>query len=150
MDIDRWIEEKTGKSVTDIFRERGEEKYRVLEQDALRAASLMKEGVVSLGGGTLANEENFKLIHSQGIIVYLQMSSKEASRRMRNKRDRPLLQDSNGNKLEESVLAQRIDELMKRREEFYQRADVIVTTEQKRVGATVDEIVKLLRPYLHI
>lgn len=150
MDIDRWIEEKAGKNVNEIFREVGEEGFRRLEHEALQVASMMKEGVISLGGGTLANEENFRLIHAQGIIVYLQMSSREASRRMRNKGDRPLLQDAKGNRLEEHDLAQRIDELMKRREEFYKRADVIVTTEQKRVGATVDEIVRQLRPFMHL
>jgi len=150
IDIDRLIEEKAGQGVNQIFRELGEEKFRFLERDVLHSVSLLKEGVISLGGGTLANEENFRLIHSNGIIVYLSMSVQEASRRMQNKTDRPLLKDAEGNRLEESVLIERIDELMKQREEFYARADVIVTTEQKRVGATVDEIVRQLRPRMNL
>jgi shikimate kinase len=145
VDVDQLIQQRAGRSINAIFSELGEQGFRAIEHDVLKNVSAMENGVVSLGGGTLANEENFRLIHERGLIVYLRVSSEEAARRMRNKTDRPLLHDGEGNRLDEASLKRRVEELMKRREEFYNRADVIVAAEHKRVGVTVDEIVRHLR-----
>lgn len=150
VDVDELIQEKAGRSINAIFSDMGEQGFRSLEREVLKDIASMENGVVSLGGGTLTNEENFRMIRERGWIVYLRVSPEEAMRRLRSKVDRPLLQDSGGNRLDESALRQKIEELMRRREEFYKRADVIVTAEQKKIGITVDEIVKNLRPLLHI
>jgi shikimate kinase len=42
-------------------------------------------------------------------------------------------------------MQQRIQELLNQREEFYARADLIIRTDKKKVGTTVDEIVRRLR-----
>jgi len=148
--VDELIQERAGRSINAIFGDMGEQGFRSIEREVLKDIASMENGVVSLGGGTLTNEENFRLIHERGWIVYLRVSPEEAVRRLRSKADRPLLRDSGGHRLDEGALRQRIEELMKRREEFYNRADVIVTAEQKRIGITVDEIVRNLRPLLRI
>jgi len=150
VDVDELIQERAGRSINAIFGDMGEQGFRSIEREVLKDIASMENGVVSLGGGTLTNEENFRLIHERGWIVYLRVSPEEAVRRLRSKADRPLLRDSGGHRLDEGALRQRIEELMKRREEFYNRADVIVTAEQKRIGITVDEIVRNLRPLLRI
>jgi shikimate kinase len=64
---------------------------------------------------------------------------------MRHKVNRPLLRGSDGNTLDESTLRKRITDLMRNREEYYGRADVIIQTDQQRIGSTVDDLVKQLR-----
>lgn len=144
VDVDRMIEERAGKSVGEVFGELGEKKFRQMERDALMKVVGMHETVVSLGGGAIANEENFQLLHSRGIIVYLRMSPGEATRRMRNKVNRPLLKGADGEILDENALKEKITNLMKRREEFYARADIIIETEHQRIGTTVDDLVRQL------
>jgi len=150
IDLDRQIEQETGKSVTSIFKEDGEDAFRAVERSILERVSGMDQIVVSLGGGTVAHEENFKLIRSGGVIVYLQLSPEEAVRRMRHKTDRPMLKDKDGNPLPEQILEQRIRELLGAREGFYKRADIIVPTERHNVGRTVDEIVRQLRHFIDL
>lgn len=48
-------------------------------------------------------------------------------------------------KLPTEEIQQRVQELLKKREQFYARADVVIQTDRKRVGVTVDEIVRRLR-----
>lgn len=150
LDVDRQIEQETGKSVTSIFKEDGERVFRSAEHALLGRVSGMEEIVVSLGGGTVAHEPNFRLIRSGGVMVYLRLSAEEATRRMKHKTDRPLLQDVNGNPLPEPVLEERVRELLAAREQFYNRADIIVATDQHNVGRTVDEIVKKLRRFINV
>ncbi len=150
VDVDRQIEQERGKSVTLIFKEEGERSFREMEHEVLERVSGMDEVVVALGGGTVAYEENFQLIQSSGLIVYLQLSPPAAARRMRNKTDRPMLKDENGNSLPPEVLEQRISELLTAREQFYNRADIVIPTEHHDVGRTVDDIVRRLRGFIEL
>lgn len=144
VDVDQMIEQKSGKSISEVFRELGEKEFRQREREALLKVVAMRETVVSLGGGAIASEENFQLLHEHGYIVYLRMSPEEATRRMRHKVNRPLLRGVEGETLNEEALREKITELMKNRERFYARADVIIETEHQRIGTTVDDLVKLL------
>jgi shikimate kinase len=145
LDIDKLIEEKAGKPIVELFETVGEAGFRALERDVLAGVASLDRHVVSLGGGTMANEENFALIQHSGVIVYLQLSKEGILYRVRNKHDRPMLKDAHGKPLPADALSVRIDDLLNRREQFYNRADLIVTTDNKNVGVTVDEIVQRLR-----
>lgn len=145
VDVDRMIEQQCGKSISEVFQELGEKEFRHMERNALLNIVGMRETVVSLGGGAMASEENFQLLHEHGTIVYLRMSPEEATRRMRHKVNRPLLRSAEGEMLDEEALKQKIMNLMKERERFYARADVIIETEHQRIGTTVDDLVRLLR-----
>ncbi|MBI4428512.1 MAG: shikimate kinase [Ignavibacteriales bacterium] len=145
VDVDRIIEKKADRKIVDIFAEAGERAFREVEKQALQEVSSLDAAVVSLGGGTIANEENFELIRRYGVIVYLQLSPEEILYRVRRRTDRPLLKDANGNLLTGTELEARIRELLDIREQFYSRADIIIPADKKKVGATVDEIVRKLR-----
>jgi shikimate kinase len=145
LDIDKIIEGKTTKRIVDIFAESGEEAFRSIERNTLKEISVRDRCVVSLGGGTIANVENFRLIRESGMIIYLQLSPEEILKRVHFKTDRPMLKDGQGEKLPEEKMRGRIQELLQRREEFYLQADIVVKTDQVKVGTTVDEIVHKLR-----
>ncbi len=145
VDIDRFVEKKAGKRIIEIFTTEGEQAFRTLERATLQEVSMLDHCVVSLGGGTIANEENFQLIRQSGITVYLQLPPEEIYQRVHRRTDRPLLTDPTGGKLPEEAMHERIQELLRWREEFYARADVIIRADKKRLGTTVDEIVRRLR-----
>jgi shikimate kinase len=148
VDVDKSVEKKAQRRIVDIFASGGEQTFRVIERAALEEVAQRGHCVVSLGGGTIASEENFQLIRQSGIIVYLQLPPDEILQRVHHRTDRPLLTDESGGKLSKEVMEQRIQELLARREEFYARADVVIRTDKKRVGMTVDEIVRRLRGFL--
>ena len=144
-DVDRVVETSEGVAVSEIFREKGEAYFRAKELQALVALSVRPHLVISLGGGTLVQPAAFQLIRSTGILVYLKMSHEEVVRRLHHRTDRPLLLDAEGEKLPEDQFRARIERLYLERSPFYEAADVVVATDETRVGMTVDRIVKLIR-----
>ncbi|RPI06393.1 MAG: shikimate kinase [Ignavibacteriae bacterium] len=142
LDVDQRIEHKTNKLIAEIFKSEGEQAFRTLERDILLELAELNHCVISLGGGTIANEENCQLVLQKGILVYLKLSPDEIIQRVQYRNDRPLLRDANGKLLPLPELKNRVLDLMNRREHFYARADVVITADNMRVGATVDEIMK--------
>lgn len=148
VDIDKFVELKAGKRIREIFTADGEQAFRAIERASLVDVAGRTDCVISLGGGTIANEENFQLIRESGVIVYLQLSPEEITQRVHHRTDRPLLTAADGTKLSPEEIQRRVGELLTKREEFYSRADVIIKADRKRVGATVDEIVRRLRGFI--
>lgn len=53
LDTDVAIEQRTGRSIADIFATDGEQEFRRIEEDVVRAALADHDGVLSLGGNTV-------------------------------------------------------------------------------------------------
>ena len=68
---DAWIEEAEGRSIPDIFAADGEDYFRRRETEALEALGKLSGAVISTGGGCITREENYPLLHQNGIIVWL-------------------------------------------------------------------------------
>jgi shikimate kinase len=147
-DLDRMIEQRSGSTITEIFRSQGEAEFRVLERKAIEEISLMPRTVVSLGGGTVVVQETFDLIKATGIVVYLTITEEVLLRRLQRRNDRPMLAGPTGERLPEEDLRTRIRALYAVREPLYRQADIIVPTDEKRLGLTVDRLVRLLSPHL--
>jgi len=145
IDIDNEIQSVSGKKIPEFFTELGESRFRELERRLLDRASRSDECVVSLGGGTIANDANLALIKSSGILIYLKADVEQILHRLRNKTDRPLLISIDGEKLSAEELRQRVSALLAVRESYYNQADVTVRTDELTIGRTVDEIVRLIR-----
>ncbi len=145
IDIDREIEHLTGKKVSEIFSELGEDYFREVERSLLTDVRGREGCVISLGGGTIANDTNLRLIKDSGILIYLRVDPEQIFQRMKYKTDRPLLRTEGNRSLSDEELRGRIHALLLKREPFYTQADVTITTTDQRVGVTVDEIVRHLR-----
>ncbi len=72
MDVDRYIEAKSGMSIPEIFQIHGQTYFRNLETDAL--ADLCKQSglVIACGGGVVTQSRNYPLLHQNGKILWLQ------------------------------------------------------------------------------
>ncbi len=145
VDIDREIETLTGKEISEIFSDLGEEYFREVESSVLLEVSHRDRCVISLGGGTITNEANLQIIKSTGVLIYLKTSAEQIYHRLKRKTDRPLVRSKIGATLNEEQLRNRISVLLSKREQFYNQADVIVITDDQRIGLTVDEIVQNLK-----
>ncbi len=143
-DVDRVIEEQAGKSVKDIFREDGEKCFRDLERHVIADLSLLDHHVVSLGGGTVVDETNFIIIRNSGILIYLYSTPEHLLLRLQHKTDRPVLATAEGERLTPDQLREKVMNLFAAREPLYSQANLIIHTDEKRVGITVDEIVRKL------
>ncbi len=91
-DTDHVIEERAGKSVSDIFLEDGEDEFRILEKKVLRDELLSDDTVLALGGGApISVDAQSALRAIASPVVYLDISLATVAPRIGFNRDRPLL-----------------------------------------------------------
>ena len=57
IDTDKLIEEKMGKSISKIFENEGEKRFREIEEEEIKKILNKKNFVISLGGGSLINKK---------------------------------------------------------------------------------------------
>jgi len=150
IDIDKEIIRKTGKPITEIFSESGEQYFRDVEHSLILEASTQVQTVVALGGGSVAFERNMSIIKSTGTLVYLMADQGQLLKRLRRKTDRPLLHQTDENLREEAELRSSIKSLADEREKFYLQADIAISTAGKSVGITVDELVRALKSHVKL
>jgi shikimate kinase len=148
IDLDALIEQNEGKRISEIFAAEGEQKFRSLERQTLREILGRKATIVSLGGGTVTNDETLSLVKQHGVLVYLKSDVDHIFQRLRTKSDRPMLRDDEGKLLDGDSLRLKIEGLLAARERFYLQADVVITTDDKKIGYTIDELAKKLTHYI--
>jgi len=91
-DTDQVIEETTGKSVSDIFLEDGEDEFRAIEKKVLRDELLADGAVLALGGGApISIDAQSALRAIASPVIYLDISLAAVAPRIGFNRDRPLL-----------------------------------------------------------
>jgi len=132
LDTDKLIEEKTGKSISEIFREEGESSFRELETEVIKNLSGITGYIISTGGGIVIREENILSLKNIGLVIWLKASPETIFNRISSETDRPLLNVENP--------LEHIKKLLSIREQFYSRADVSIDTD----GLEVDEVVKTI------
>ncbi|MER7808891.1 3-dehydroquinate synthase [Streptomyces sp900116325] len=89
-DTDTDVVAAAGKPISEIFYDEGEEHFRELEREAVRAAVAEHTGVLSLGGGAVLDETTRTLLADHA-VVYLSMDVEEAVKRVGLNTARPLL-----------------------------------------------------------
>lgn len=142
-DLDKLIEDEVGKPVVQIFEDDGEKFFRDKETEILTKLSVQENVIISLGGGTSVHNNNLEIIKRTGKVIYLKASPEALYKRLRFKRDRPLI---NREVVVESKnkLRLKISQLLQQREPFYEQADYIIDTEIFQIGYTVDKIAKII------
>ena len=94
VDLDRVIEQRSGRSVTEVFATDGEEHFRRLESEALEAALSGPPAVVATGGGIVTVSAALDLLAARSEVVWLRVDPAELAVRLRSgTEDRPLLGD---------------------------------------------------------
>jgi shikimate kinase len=136
IDTDVLIEQQTGRTIPDIFATDGEQEFRRIEEDVVRAALADHDGVVSLGGGAVTSPGVCESLAGH-TVVYLEIGAREGVRRTGGTSVRPLL--AGGNRTE------KYRDLMAKRIPLYRRvATIRVDTNRRNPGAVVRYITSRL------
>jgi shikimate kinase len=138
IDSDVAIEHRIGCSIREYFEREGEDSFRDAEEAAIAdLLSGTQSGVLSTGGGTILRQRNRDRLRASGYVVYLRSSPEEVFKRLRNDRNRPLLQV--GDPL------QRLRDLFTVRDPLYREtAHFVVETGRPSVATLVNMIVMQL------
>lgn len=136
-DSDHVIEQRIGCSIREFFERDGEERFRDVEEAVLDELTLGEPCVLSTGGGSVLRAVNRAHLRDRGQVVYLRSSPEEVFRRLRNDRNRPLLQVADP--------LQRLRDLYAVRDPFYREtAHFVIETGRPSVATLVNMIVMQL------
>ena len=120
VDMDLYIEKKTGMTVKEIFAEYGELRFRALETETVKELAQSNHFVIATGGGTLMQPQNVEGFHQGGgTIYYLDVPLAALQERLKNDKRRPLLQTPDRRAVIERLLNER-------RPKYLASADVVV------------------------
>ena len=109
-DLDQYIEQKAGMTVSEIFARQGEAGFRKMENDAVQEISQAGDMVVACGGGTVLQPENVDAFHKNGsLILFLDVPLPVLQERLKNDTTRPLLQKPDRNRVITDLYRQRIE-----------------------------------------
>lgn len=149
-DLDLLIEEREGRKIKEIFETDGELYFRELETKILREVINFRKSVIALGGGTIAYRDNLNLIKESGQLIYLESSAEETYKRLRFKRDRPMMLFNGDDEPTYEQYINRIKELLNDRKKFYDQADIKFNTENLTIGRSVDKLVSIIKKELNL
>ncbi len=129
-DLDDWVEERAGMSISEMVRKQGWSFFRQKEKEAL-GETLHESGnmVVACGGGAVLHEELWPEILSRCEVIWLRAAKETISSRMlrdpRSESTRPALEPDKG-------LLDEIETTLKAREPLYQAySHMAVDTDHK-------------------
>jgi shikimate kinase len=121
IDMDDFIEQKVGRSISSIFEKEGEAHFRSLEHEALKELLSKDNVLVSAGGGTPCYYNNMELINAEAQSVYLKVEPEMLLGRLKGATGkRPLLAN-----LSNEELRLQISEKLAVREPFYMQSKII-------------------------
>ena len=86
IDLDDYIEERSGKTIKKIFATEGEAAFRDLERRMLVEVSGFDNVLVACGGGTPCFGDNMELMNEHGVTVLLQASYERLLERLKRGR----------------------------------------------------------------
>ena len=89
-DTDHAIESQEGRSISDIFMDDGELRFRQLEQAEVASSLASHSGVLSLGGGAVMDRATEAAIAGH-TVVFLDVGIADAAKRVGFDRSRPML-----------------------------------------------------------
>jgi shikimate kinase len=134
VDSDDRIQQKTGRTVAQIFSERGEAAFRAEEAQVL-AEAIAQEGplVVSVAGGAVLAAENRRLLCEGGVVVWLRAELATLARRVAAGSHRPLIA---GDPLGRLTLL-----YAERRPLYQDLADVVIDVDHLNPSEVADKVV---------
>ena len=138
LDSDEQVTSRTGRTVPELFAERGEAEFRSEEKRALtEAVGLDGPAVVAVAGGAVLDPDNRRQIRGGGTVVWLRADVGTLAGRVGDGHGRPLLGDDPA-----SALAELYEQ---RRPLYAEVAHVVVDVESLTPDQTADRILEAVR-----
>ena len=131
VETDDMIVAREGRSIPEIFRDEGEERFRQLETETLDALTLKSGDVIATGGGLPCREGRMERLRELGTVVWLDGDVHQLLERARRVGNRPMLDGRSGDEIEE---------LYRARRPYYGKAHLTIDT----TGRSVDQVVWLV------
>lgn len=136
IDTDNLIEQKTGRSIPNIFHEDGEERFRAVEREVI-ATLPAEDCIVSTGGGAVIDPTNMEHLRKESVVVLLFADIDTIEQRLKRSPRPPLT----GLPLREEI-AELTD---RRRQHCRAAADVCIDTSDTTPDSAADRVMHMLK-----
>ncbi len=137
IDTDRIIEEREGRSISEIFLTDGEEGFRAIEKKVVLESLDVDDSIVALGGGSVLDSDVQARLTQCPEVIFLDVSISNAAPRVGFNKERPLLM---GNPRQQWL------QLMERRRSIYESlATRTVSTDNRKAQEVAHEIAQGVR-----
>ena len=138
-DSDSWIEEKQGRSISEIFAQEGEAYFRSLERECI--LQLDTEGrIIACGGGLPCFNGLVDELKKKGIVIFLETGVATILENLGDQQIvRPLLHGMSREEMEQTT-----SRLLELRQEIYRQAHHCILTDGKSVESITTGIIELL------
>lgn len=143
-DLDWYIEERFRQKISDLFTQKGEDGFRLIEQKMLHEVAEFENVVLALGGGTPCFFDNMDYLNRCGTTIFLDAAPQTVVQHLRISHTvRPLLKDKQGDELLEHIARQ-----LSERMPYYQQAQLTVNVDIldnfDKIDQLTDNIITLL------
>lgn len=133
IDLDERIVQRAGKTIPQIFAEDGEPYFRRLESELLGEVVNEPDAVISLGGGTFADDANRRRVKERGVSIWLECPLEIILKRLEGTSDRPL-----------NTSPEQLRDLLESRLSGYSQADFRIDASRAAPAELVEEILRVL------
>ena len=135
-DADEEIERAAGRTISEIFAERGEAEFRDGERRVIARLLDQPPHVLATGGGAFMNPETRRLIREKAISIWLRADIDVLARRVARKSNRPLLKDRDPLEV--------LTALAEARHPVYAEADITIDSVESPHSTAVNAIIEAL------
>ena len=136
IDTDFEIEKKFNLSIKEIFDNYGEEYFRKIEFDIFKLFKNRDDILISSGGGSFCQVSTYDLIKKKFLSIWLDVDAKTIFKRVkRNQNKRPLIKG-----LDEIELKNTINDLMSKRKNCYNKADLRIQLHDQKMDKSFNKI----------
>ena len=141
VETDDMITAREGRSIPEIFAERGEAYFRALEEEMVRLLALKSGHVIATGGGLPCRDGRPEALRALGTVVWLTGDLDALHERARRAGERPMLAGRGRDEVEA---------LYRAREPYYRQADITVDTTGINPDQVVSKLLIALRDRLNL
>ena len=134
IDIDSLIVEKTGMSIVEIFKKKGETYFRDIEEKTTLKNLKKINNVISLGGGGFINDKIKKEVLTKHFSFWLNWDDSILIKRIKNSKKRPIAVKSTD---------QEIKAMIKSRSKIYSSAQFKINCNKLTKTEIVKKIIKI-------
>jgi shikimate kinase len=138
IDLDSEIETIEKKTISQIFKLKGEKYFREIEVKTILSFlnSKEKELVLSLGGGSFLNEKVRKNVKNNSLSFWLNWNPSTIIKRIRKSSKRPLIQGLNDQEIEKMIMD---------RNKYYAKSNFKIDCDNHKKNEILDRIVSILK-----
>jgi len=136
VDMDNLIEQRVGRTISQIFEKEGEPFFRRLERTLVRDLADGQDHVIAAGGGVVLDPNNLRDFSRTGVVICCWVDAAVAHERTKYTKHRPLLEI-------DADRPKRLENLLRQREALYKAIPNRIDTSAMTVAQQAETIVRM-------